>query len=270
MITAGEIVPCSPAGVSRLWNAYARVYDMGVSRLAPYREMRSALLACVEEEVARLRSVTPDHPIRILDLCCGTGNLLVPMLRTVPGVKATGIDGSSAMLAHARRKCVGRAKVRWLCGNALDVLVSLPDGSFDIVLFANAFYPQPQKPELLAELRRTLAPNGTLVLTDPKRGANLLRLFADHLRSEGAVGAYILPFLIASTVFSLIVQGNANRTFFDAARTRELLGRAGLSVRHESETYAGANYLLVAGPGGFPSSQLQRTRRPDGFPPGNG
>ncbi len=58
---------------------------------------------------------------RVLDLGCGTGRLAIPLARA--GKKVTGIDGSAAMLAQARRKgaaLTAAAPIRWLEGDFRD------------------------------------------------------------------------------------------------------------------------------------------------------
>ena len=230
----------------RLWDAYARVYDLGVDRLAPYRQMQRDVLRAARIEIERLLTDSEAKPLHVLDLCCGTGNMLSRSLAQFPNSTATGIDLSAAMLHHARRKCSRKGEVRWICGDALSALGGLPNETFDLVYVCNAFYPQQDKKDLASEIQRTLKPAGALILTDPRRGANLMTLLANHLESDGAVGIHILPFLMVSTLFSLVVQGNSTRTFWDADRVRELLTDSGLAVDRILETYGGANYLLVA------------------------
>ena len=233
---------------SRLWDAYAAVYDLGVTRLAPYRQLQDDLLGLVRGEAERMRRAGHRRRLRLLDLCCGTGNHLARLLSELDEVSGTGVDLSPAMLRVARRKCRRPGAVRWLCGDAMRVLRQLPAASYDLVLMCNSFYPQPRKAELLAELRRILHPEGALVLSDPLRGANLLTLLFEHLRVEGPVGLYVLPMLCASSLCSLLVQADAAKTFYASQHTRILLEQAGLTTRYESRTYAGASYLLVARP----------------------
>src|ERR1041384_962810 len=61
---------------------------------------------------------------RVLDSCCGTGDLALACLRA--GGRVTGLDFSEPMLERARRKS---GEVEWVQGDAL----ALPfgDGDFD-------------------------------------------------------------------------------------------------------------------------------------------
>ena len=211
---------------TRLWDAYAAVYDLGVTRLAPYRQLQDDVLGAARKEADRLQAGGRRGPLRLLDLCCGTGNHLARLLEGLGEVSATGVDLSPV----------------------IKVLKQLPAACFDLVVTCTSFYPQPRQAELLAQVRRVLRPGGALVLSDPLRGANLLTLLVEHLRVEGVMGLYVLPMLCASFACSLFVQADAAKTFCAPERTRALLEEAGLTTHHESRTYAGANYLLVARP----------------------
>jgi ubiquinone/menaquinone biosynthesis C-methylase UbiE len=97
---------------------------------------------------------------RLLDVACGTGNTLLPMLER--GYDATGIDVSAAMLEQARRKTADRARL--VQGDMRD----LPTlGAFDLVwCLGDALNYLDTPDELsatLAGLRRNLAPDGVVV-----------------------------------------------------------------------------------------------------------
>lgn len=97
---------------------------------------------------------------RLLDVACGTGNTVLPMLRR--GYDVTGVDVSDAMLAEARRKTENQALLVRADMRALPEL-----GSFDLVwCLGDALNYLDTADELtacLAGLRRNLAPNGVVV-----------------------------------------------------------------------------------------------------------
>jgi ubiquinone/menaquinone biosynthesis C-methylase UbiE len=97
---------------------------------------------------------------RLLDLACGTGNTLLPMLDR--GYEVTGVDISDAMLAEARRKTQGRAQLVW--GDMRDLPVL---GEFELVwCLGDALNYLDTAQELTAALtgmRRNLAPGGVVV-----------------------------------------------------------------------------------------------------------
>lgn len=106
-------------------------------------------------------------PRRILDVGCGTGELVAAVLARLPGASVTGIDPDEHALRLARRKLDGRAlDARLLPGRA----ESLPfdDGSFDLVVSSLMLHHlgSATKLEALREWRRVIAPGGALLLVD--------------------------------------------------------------------------------------------------------
>jgi ubiquinone/menaquinone biosynthesis C-methylase UbiE len=116
-------------------------------------------------EMVRLAS--PEHGQRVLDVGCGTGNLLLALGARRPDLDLTGIDPDPKALSRATRKA-GRAgtTVRWDRGYG-DAL-PYPDGGVDRVFSSLMLHhlDPPVKDGVLAEVRRVLRPGGVLVLAD--------------------------------------------------------------------------------------------------------
>jgi len=98
---------------------------------------------------------------RVLDLCCGTGDMTAALLELRPAdsVPITGLDFSAQMLDRARAKYV-TANVTWVEGDAMHL--PYPDASFDLVTAAFGFRNLPNYAAGLAEIHRVLAPGGQL------------------------------------------------------------------------------------------------------------
>jgi ubiquinone/menaquinone biosynthesis C-methylase UbiE len=131
-------------------------------RLAPFydrrwREYLDATLGFVEEGLAL------NGNERILDAPCGTGELERRLLRRWADLKITGVDLSREMLAQAAAKDASQS-VQWIEADVQEL--PLADASFDWVISANSFhyFRLPQK--ALAEFRRVLRPDGSLLLAD--------------------------------------------------------------------------------------------------------
>jgi len=101
---------------------------------------------------------------RVLDLACGTGivaRLAAPRLGTKGRVVA--VDLSAAMIAVAGgQPAPDGAPIEWREGDA--AALPFEDGSFDAVLCQQGLQFMPDKPAVLAELYRVLAPRGRLGL----------------------------------------------------------------------------------------------------------
>ena len=101
----------------------------------------------------------------MLDIGCGTGNLLLALGRERSDVELVGLDPDPRALARAARKAhrAGVA-VSWRQGFAEEL--PYPDGSVDSVFSSLMLHHLHDKDALLAEVRRVLRPDGLLVLAD--------------------------------------------------------------------------------------------------------
>src|SRR4051812_26297018 len=97
---------------------------------------------------------------RLLDVACGTGNTIVPMVER--GYDVTGVDISAAMLAEAEGKLAGSARL------ALADMRALPQlGEFDLVWCLgdslNYLNSEAELAAAFAGMRRNLAADGVVV-----------------------------------------------------------------------------------------------------------
>lgn len=112
--------------------------------------------------VIGLRLVPPHAGMRVLDIGCGTGGQLEHYQHA--GCLISGIDQSAAMLARARDRLSGDADLRLGSAESLPY----PDGRFDLVvasLVLHELTPDTQE-AVLAEIRRVLAADGRILVTD--------------------------------------------------------------------------------------------------------
>jgi ubiquinone/menaquinone biosynthesis C-methylase UbiE len=112
--------------------------------------------------LARLRD-----GLRVLDVGCGTGNLLRTTGRQWPKVELSGMDPDPKALARARRK-TRRAGLDMRLDRGFAQEMPYPDDSFDRVFSSLMLHhlDSTAKDALLAEVRRVLRPDGVLVLAD--------------------------------------------------------------------------------------------------------
>jgi len=100
----------------------------------------------------------------ILDVPCGTGELLRWLLPVVSDARIIGIDGSAAMLNIAHQKWTGEPRVRFQHG--LAEALPCADASFDWVFCCSSLHYFRQPERVLAEFARVLKPTGRLLLLD--------------------------------------------------------------------------------------------------------
>ena len=99
-------------------------------------------------------------PREVLEIAAGTGVLTTELLAALPSAAVTATDLNTAMVGFGSRQAPGAA---WRQADALDL--PFGDGRFDLVVcqFGVMFFPD--KPAVFAEVRRVLAPGGTLLFT---------------------------------------------------------------------------------------------------------
>jgi demethylmenaquinone methyltransferase/2-methoxy-6-polyprenyl-1,4-benzoquinol methylase len=107
------------------------------------------------------REVLARPQTRVLDICCGTGDMTAALLKQRPtgAEPVTGLDFSAEMLERARVK-YGAANAVWVKGDAMHLPYA--DESFDLVTSAFGFRNLTNYAEGLAEIYRVLAPGGRI------------------------------------------------------------------------------------------------------------
>jgi demethylmenaquinone methyltransferase/2-methoxy-6-polyprenyl-1,4-benzoquinol methylase len=135
-----------PEGVQRMFDRIAPVYD------AMNRVMTAGLYR-------RWRANTLDETVRpndrVLDACCGTGDLAIGA--RARGANVVGVDFSHEMLERARRK---DARVEWVQADVLHL--PFEDASFDAATVGFGVRNVADLEAGLRELRRVLKPQGRL------------------------------------------------------------------------------------------------------------
>jgi demethylmenaquinone methyltransferase/2-methoxy-6-polyprenyl-1,4-benzoquinol methylase len=141
-------------------------------RIAPvYDPMNRLMTAGLDRRWRRETAQAVVRPgDRVLDVCCGTGDLALAAARA--GGRVTGLDFSVPMLERARRKS---ADVDWVEGDALKL--PFGDASFDSATVGFGVRNLDDLERGLAELRRVLKPSGRVGILEITRPRGLLAPF---------------------------------------------------------------------------------------------
>jgi demethylmenaquinone methyltransferase / 2-methoxy-6-polyprenyl-1,4-benzoquinol methylase len=141
-------------------------------RIAPvYDFMNRAMTAGLDRRWRRLTAEAVVEPgTRVLDACCGTGDLSVA--DRAAGGAVTGLDFSERMLERARRKS---DSITWVRGDLL--ALPFPDASFDAVTVGFGVRNVEDLGRALRELRRVLRPGGRLAILEIVRPRGPLAVF---------------------------------------------------------------------------------------------
>jgi demethylmenaquinone methyltransferase/2-methoxy-6-polyprenyl-1,4-benzoquinol methylase len=122
--------------------------------------------------VARVAEILDRPDARVLDLCCGTGDVLLA-LESRGGKPVLGSDFSHPMLVEARRKISSR-RFRSPLFEADALSLPLADASLDLITVAFGFRNLANYQRGLEEMLRVLKPSGTaaiLEFSQPPNGA---------------------------------------------------------------------------------------------------
>jgi len=150
-----------PEGVRSMFDRIAPVYDL----------MNRVMTAGLDQRWRRHAVEAVVQPgFRVLDACCGTGDLAVAAERE--GGVVTGLDFSGEMLVRARRKS---DTIEWVQGDVL----ALPyaDGSFDAATVGFGIRNVADLDAGLRELRRVLRPGGRLAILEITQPRGALKPF---------------------------------------------------------------------------------------------
>jgi demethylmenaquinone methyltransferase/2-methoxy-6-polyprenyl-1,4-benzoquinol methylase len=208
----------APDGVRTMFDRIAPVYDAmnRVMTLGLDRKWRRLTVEAV---------VRPGD--RVLDACCGTGDLALAAQRD--GGIVTGLDFSGEMLVRARRKS---GTVTWVEGD----LLALPfaDASFDVATVGFGVRNVADLQAALRELRRVLRPGGRLAILEITRPRGILRPFF------GLWFDRIVPLL------GKLLPGGSAYSYLPAS-VRRFPGAEDLAALVGAEGFDGVHFRLLGG-----------------------
>jgi demethylmenaquinone methyltransferase/2-methoxy-6-polyprenyl-1,4-benzoquinol methylase len=170
-----------PEGTANETDASRKVREM-FTQIAPRYDLLNHILSLQMDRMWRARTANILRPIlerddaKVLDLCCGTGDLAFALSRR-GDARVWGADFAHTMLVRARAKAAEEStenEARAIPFVESDAL-SLPfaDGTFDLVTTAFGFRNLANYEAGLREIRRVLKTGGTIAIlefTEPKPG----------------------------------------------------------------------------------------------------
>ncbi len=212
---AGQL---APDAVRRMFDRIAPVYDV----------MNRVMTAGLDR---RWRTLTAEAVVRpgdrVLDACCGTGDLAIASARI--GGRVTGLDFSEPMLERARRKA---PQLEWMRGDVL----SLPfdDATFDAATVGFGVRNVEDIDRALRELRRVLRPAGRLGILEITRPRGVLAPF------------YRVWFDAIVPSLGRLLPGGSAYTYLPAS-VRRFPGPDELAAMIRSAGFEDVHYKLFAG-----------------------
>ena len=171
LTTESGVPGTRPEGARDEREAAAHVREM-FGRIAPRYDLLNHLLSLDVDKLWRRRVAKRFHAIlqnpaaRVLDLCCGTGDLALAFRREAPqGAEIVGSDFVNEMLARARDKAAAAGlPVTFVAADAL--ALPFADASFDLVSCSFGFRNLANYERGLVEIFRVLKPGGVSAILE--------------------------------------------------------------------------------------------------------
>lgn len=167
MKTVEKISPYAADGDKR--EKGEQVRDMFDSIAPAYDVMNRMMTLGVDKSWRRkcVRLVSERHPLHILDLATGTGDLAVAMAKSIPDARIQGADLSEKMLEIGRDK-VAKAGLSGRVDFTVADALKLPfeNNAFDAVTIAFGVRNFQDLSAGCAEIKRVLRPGGRLVILE--------------------------------------------------------------------------------------------------------
>lgn len=173
----GGATGTTPAGAATEREAAEWVRAM-FGRVAPRYDLANHLLSLNLDRywralvVKRVRRTLRAPGARVLDLCCGTGDLLLA-LEAGRGAPVWGSDFCHPMLTAAARK-IGRRGLGSRVFESDALRIPVRDGSLDLVTVAFGFRNLANYTHGLREMRRALRPGGQAAILEFSQPPNAL------------------------------------------------------------------------------------------------
>ncbi|HEY3462731.1 MAG TPA: bifunctional demethylmenaquinone methyltransferase/2-methoxy-6-polyprenyl-1,4-benzoquinol methylase UbiE [Gaiellaceae bacterium] len=217
-------------GVQRMFDRIAPVYDA----------MNRVMTAGLDQRWRRATvRATVREGDRVLDACCGTGDLAIAARKAGAG-DVVGIDFSERMLERARRKA---PELEWRRADVLKL--PFEDASFDVAVVGFGVRNVEDLEAAVRELRRVLRPGGRLGILEITTPRGPLKVF------------YKLWFDRIVPLLGRVLPGGAAYTYLPASVRRfpapealaELLASCGFKDV-EFRRFAGGIVALHAGEAG--------------------
>jgi len=141
-------------------------------RIAPRYDLANHLLSGNIDRlwrarvVRRVRHILERPDARVLDICCGTGDLLLALeSRAAAGGEVLGSDFCHPMLVAAQSK-IARRRARASVFESDALSLPIRDGSFDLISVAFGFRNLANYEAGLREMRRILRPGGMAAILE--------------------------------------------------------------------------------------------------------
>ena len=146
-------------GRQKYYNIFSHFYDLFIKLHSHHygEETRKFLVDSAQLE-------DNPHP-RVLDICCGTGSVVLAFIKHFSDISAVGYDFSLGMLHKAKQKDLS-GKTLFMNGDA--ARLPFVDDCFDVVCCSHALYELKNqvRTKALFEMKRVVKPSGSVLIME--------------------------------------------------------------------------------------------------------
>lgn len=218
--------------VTALWYLYGFVYD-GLLKFYPYRKLIDDVMGACDDGVKQ-------EPRKILEIGCGTGNVLVELGKRYPQAELVGIDISSSMLRIARRKV--HAKLEQVDAHAF---LSKSHEKYDLIVLQNSLYAISDRDRFWPLLLDALNKHGKIVITNSdKPGSGTI--IREHLAHASWISLLSPRLILVGIIDSFISQlsGEGAFDFVPEEKLRREIAENDGAMSSVKRVYGGVNILF--------------------------
>jgi 2-polyprenyl-3-methyl-5-hydroxy-6-metoxy-1,4-benzoquinol methylase len=163
--TLPEVVAAYRTGGGVPWHRFAddlRKGQAAINRPAFVSDLTGKWLPAIPDVHSRLSS---SEGLRIADVGCGEGWSTIALARAYPNAEVVGFDLDQAAIQTARARAAELdVDVRFEDRDA----ATIQDDLFDVILVLETLHDLSKPVDVLAALKRVLAPGGTVIIADER------------------------------------------------------------------------------------------------------
>jgi demethylmenaquinone methyltransferase/2-methoxy-6-polyprenyl-1,4-benzoquinol methylase len=198
---------------------------------------RKAVRACLQNE-----------PEKIIDICTGTGDLILEISKRTPKkTLLAGYDFSAEMLQKANDKAKdSKSTIEFKEGDV--AAMPYKDKYFDTAGISfgirNLIYQNSKADQHLAEIHRILRIGGQFVILESSKPENQLWRFINSIYLQ-----FILPYLggiISGNLKAYKYLAKSSKNYYTPTQMSEILERGGFKVVQSQSLFLGSVMLMVA------------------------
>ncbi len=219
--------------ITFLWWIYGFVYD-GLLSYAPYRRLT--------QRVVELSHHTKPEAKTILELGCGTGNVITRLRHVYPHASIIGIDSSTTMLNIAKKK---HPQVKLLKQDILGSIDGFKDASIDLIIMQNSLYVVKNRHILWQQMARILAEDGLIVVTNSDRVGSS-SITKEHFK-YGKWYELLNPKLVAVGLIDYFISSLSKEGVFNFIDERVIKNEVSeyFEMSQTDRVYGGVNILFT-------------------------